>query len=140
MLQIFTCLCVVLADTTIFVARDNVFVEKAPGGHRSFALLTGDLETEFINLICQIFPVSDIVDHYCSEKPHSLFRHSQQLRSVFAKLDSFYGSIMRPSFDVLTRLCVPQPNSVVCRPCSNNSAVWRDIDRPNSTLVATVCS
>src|SRR3954452_5989335 len=53
---------IVLADAAVFVARDDIFVQEAPGGHCSFALLTGNLETELVGLICQIIAVSDIVN------------------------------------------------------------------------------
>ena len=133
-------LCVVLADAAIFVAGDNVLVQKAPCGHCSFALLTGDLETVLVGLICQVIAVSDIVHHDRSKEAHSLFSHSQQLVAVFAKFYSFYGSGLFPGCDILASLCVPESNSVVCCSRSNYSTVWRDVDCPKSALVTSICS
>lgn len=98
---------IVLADAAVFMARDDVFVQKAPGGHCSFALLTGNLETQFVGLICQIFAVSDIVDADRPEMTHSLLSHCQQLLAIFTKLHSFDGGRLFPCLDTFPCLCVP---------------------------------
>ena len=130
---------VVLADAAVFVAGNDVLAEGAPAGNGGLALVANDGEDALVALLSLGVRV-DVVHDNVAEVSHALLRDSQQLRAILVELDALDGGRELPRLDKTAGLDIPQTDRVVGRARGNHGRGGVDIDGPDGSDVAVVCT
>ena len=134
-----TGLAVVLGDRAVLVASDDVLAQVAPPGHRGLALLAHNRQLLLVGLL-RLDVDLDLEHDDGAQVPHALLCHTQQLCAVLVELDAFDGRREVPCLEAFARLDVPEADCVVGRARGEDGAGGVDIDGPDGTLVAAICS
>lgn len=130
---------VILADAAILVAGDDVLGEGAPAGNGGLGLVADNSQDSFIALLG--FDVGvDVEDDNVGQIAHALLGDAQQLGAVLVELDALDGRGELPDLEALSGLEIPQANRVIGRARGNHGRGGVDIDGPDGTDVAVVCS
>ena len=132
-------LSIILAHGSILVACDNKLVEIAPGGNGCLALAEGDGENRRIRLF-DIGIHGDWEHNHGSKMSHAHLRHGQQQFAVVRELDALDGRREVPRLQAPSGLHLPQLDCVIGRSGGEESSRGIDINRPQRSLVASVCS
>jgi len=130
---------VVLAHGSVVVAGDDELVEIAPGGDGSLALAEGDGEDGRFRLLGVDIDRDREHDHG-AEMSHAHLRDGQQQRAVVRELDPLDGRREVPCLQAQSGPHLPQLDRVVGRSGGEQRGRGIDIDRPQRSLVALVCS
>lgn len=102
---------IILADTAIFVSRDDVLGQETPPRHSGLALSASNAQAWFFGLLVQVFElaitVGNVEDRDRTEETHSLFCHCQELASIRRKCHPLHSRREFPDLHALARLDVP---------------------------------
>ena len=88
------------------MSSNNIFGEKAPSCHCSFALIASygqPLRIFLFGLHIQF----DIQHDDGPEESHALLRHSQQLGAILREFHPFHSSVEIPDLDALASSDIP---------------------------------
>lgn len=132
-----TYLCVVLADGSIFVSRDDVFTEIAPPRHRRFTLIARNDQTPLVALL-RLHINLHIQHHDRAQESHSLLRHREQFRAILVELHPLDCRVEIPYLDALARADVPEADGVVGGAGGEERGAGVHVDGPEGALVAVV--
>ena len=132
-------LSVVLRNGSVLVAGDDVLAHVAPSGNGSLALVADDGHDLLVALLSLDID-DDIQYHNSSQVSHALLGDAEQLGAVLVELDSFDRSGEVPGLQTLAGLDVPEADRVVGRARGDEGRGRVNVDSPDGTLVAMVCS
>lgn len=85
---------------------NNVLAHITPSSHSSLALVAGDGHGPFAGLL-GIYIQLDIEHDDCTLETHTLFRNSQQLRTILIKFNPLYSSIKVPDLQTFPSMDIP---------------------------------
>lgn len=105
-------LSVVLADTAVFVAGDDVLAGLAPASNGGLALVADNGQGSLVGLLGVDVRV-DVDDDDVAQVTHTLLGNAQQLGSVLVELDTLDGGGELPGLEALAGLDLPQADGVV---------------------------
>lgn len=130
---------VVLADAAILVAGNDVLGQGAPAGDSGLGLVADNGQSSLVSLLGLDVGV-DVKDDDVGQVAHALLGNAQELGAVLVEGDALDGRGELPDLEALSRLDVPQANRVVGRARGNHGRGGVDVDGPDGTDVAMVCS
>lgn len=110
--QQFTGLGVVLADTAVLVAGDDVLASLAPASNSGLALVADNGQGLLVGLLGGDIRV-DVDNDDVAEVTHTLLGDAQQLGAILVELDALDSGRELPSLEALAGLDLPQADSVV---------------------------
>lgn len=103
---------VVLADTAVLVAGDDVLASLAPASNSGLALVANNGQGPLVGLLGVDVRV-DVDDDDVAQVAHTLLSNAQQLGTVLVELDTLDGGGELPSLEALAGLDLPQADGVV---------------------------
>lgn len=132
-------LAVELGDGTILVAGNDVLAEVTPTGDGGLAVLANDSHDLLIALL-GVNVELDVEDDDGTEMTHALLRHTQELAAILAELNALDGGREVPCLEKSAGLDLPEADGVVGGTGGEDSGCGVDVDGPDGTLVAVVCT
>jgi hypothetical protein len=105
-------LSVVLADTAVLVAGNDVLAGLAPASNGGLALVANDGQGSLVGLLGVDIRV-DVDDDDVAKVTHTLLGNAQQLGTVLVELDTLDGGRELPGLEALAGLDLPQADGVV---------------------------
>lgn len=130
-------LAVVLADTTILVAGNDVLVEVAPASDSGLALIADDSQSTLLSLLTLGVRV-DVEDDNVGKVAHALLGDAEQLGAVLVELDALDGGGELPDLEASAGLNVPEADRVVSGARGDHGRRRVDVDGPDGADVAVV--
>jgi len=132
-------LAVVLGDGAVLVAGDDELAQVGPAGDGGLAGLAHDGHGALVRLL-GLNVEGDVEDDDGAEMAHALLRDAEELGAVLVELDALHGGGELPRLEALARLDVPELDGVVGGPGGHEGGGGVDVDGPDGTDVAVVCS
>lgn len=132
-------LAVELRDGTVLVAGNDVLAEVTPAGDSGLAILADDSHDLLIALL-GVDVELDVENNDSTQMTHTLLRHTQKLAAILAELDALDGGREVPCLEKSAGLDLPEADGVVGGTGGEDGGCGVDVDGPDGTLVAVVCT
>lgn len=132
-------LAVELGDGAVFVAGNDVLAEVTPASDSGLAVLANDSHGLLIALL-GVNVELDVEDNDGTQMTHALLRHTQKLAAILAELNALDGGREVPCLKKSAGLDLPKADGVVGRTGGEDGGCGVDINGPDGTLVAVVCT
>ena len=132
-------LAVELGDGAVLVAGNDELVEVTPAGDGSLGILADNGH----NLLVALLGVNvelDVENDDGTEMTHTLLRHTQKLAAILAELNALDGGREVPCLEKSASLDLPEADGVVGGTGGEDGGCGVDVDGPDGTLVAVVCT
>jgi hypothetical protein len=121
------------------VTSQNVLGQITPSSNGGLALVAHNGQLSLVTLLGVDVGV-DVEHDDGTQMTHTLLRHTEQLAAVGAELNALDGCRELPSLEETAGLDLPKSDGVVGAAGGDHGACRVDIDGPDGTDVALVCS